>query len=174
MCAIGMDMLMRVMMLVMMMMVVVVVMLVILVMGVLMLVTMTVARAVGMDMFMRMAMPILRDNRFLAGLQIDHSGFRIAAASAMSAHQTFSRVNALLINPALSIQQILGNCSPTSMSTIRLPPNTVFMITRPGSPSPAWPISAAFAPSGCARIAAPAASISSGGTATTILPSLAR
>jgi hypothetical protein len=31
-------------------------------------------------------------------------------------------------------QQIRGNCSPTSMSTMRRPPKTVRIVTRPGSP----------------------------------------
>lgn len=112
---------------------------------------MAMPRTVGMNMLMRVVVSILRDNGLLAGLQIQHGGFRLAGTSAMSAHQTISCLNTSLIIsivPFQRDQQIRGNCSPTSMSTMRLPPNTVFITTRPGSPSPTWPINAAFSPSG--------------------------
>ncbi len=45
-------------------------------------------------------------------------------------------------------QQIRGSGSPTSMSTIRVPPNVVFSRTRPGGSSRTCPTSAAPSPSG--------------------------
>jgi len=47
---------------------------------------------------------------------------------------------------ASTLQQIRGNWSPTSMSTIRRPPNTVRMVTRPASPAWTRPMTAAHVP----------------------------
>ena len=47
-------------------------------------------------------------------------------------------------------QQIRGSGSPTSMSTIRVPPNAVLSSTSPGGSSCTRPMTAAPAPSGCA------------------------
>jgi hydrogenase maturation protein HypF len=53
-------------------------------------------------------------------------------------------------------QQIRGSGSPTSRSTIRVPPNAVFSCTIPGCSARTWPMTAACSPSGCPRIAATA------------------
>src|SRR6201999_116442 len=47
-------------------------------------------------------------------------------------------------------QQIRGSGSPTSRSTMRVPPNAVFRWTRPGGPSVTWPMTADCSPSGWA------------------------
>ena len=45
-----------------------------------------------------------------------------------------------------------GSCSPLSMSTTRVAPMRLRIVTRPGLPSLAVPMIHAWAPSGCARI----------------------
>ena len=60
-------------------------------------------------------------------------------------------------------QQMRGRGSPTSMSTIRVPPKAVSSTTIPGGSARTSPMRAAVAPSGWARRAARAASASSGG-----------
>src|ERR1700737_294900 len=70
-------------------------------------------------------------------------------------------------------QQILGSGSPTSMSTIREPPNPVRRTTVSAGSGTICPTSAASAPNGCDRIAASPASASSGATTAMNLPSLA-
>src|SRR5690349_20577826 len=72
-----------------------------------------------------------------------------------------------------SSQQIRGRGSPTSMSTIRLPPNGVRSATIPSGCSAISPITAALRPFSCVRRAATAASASSAATTATNLPSLA-
>src|SRR5215472_4345949 len=68
-------------------------------------------------------------------------------------------------------QQIRGSGSPTSRSTIRVPPNVVLSVTRPGGSAVTWPMTAACAPSGWARSAATAWSARLPSTTATRRPS---
>src|SRR5690606_3257420 len=70
-------------------------------------------------------------------------------------------------------QQMRGSGSPTSMSTIRVPPKAVRTATVADSRSVISPMTTASRPSGCSRMAASAASVSSGATTASTLPSLA-
>src|ERR1700742_1955700 len=70
-------------------------------------------------------------------------------------------------------QQILGSGSPTSMSTIRVPPNPVRSTTVSAGSATTSPTSAASAPNGCDRSASSPARASCGATTATNLPSLA-
>ena len=67
-----------------------------------------------------------------------------------------------------------GSCSPMSISTIRLPPNVVSMITRPRGSATARPITDALAPIAWRCKAASASSVASCATTQTTLPSFAR
>src|SRR6266699_6566030 len=68
-------------------------------------------------------------------------------------------------------QQILGSGSPTSRSTILVPPNAVLSWTMLGGPAVTWPITAACGPAGWARSAASAAPADAASTTATIRPS---
>jgi anti-sigma regulatory factor (Ser/Thr protein kinase) len=70
-------------------------------------------------------------------------------------------------------QQILGNCSPVSMSTIRQPPMRLRMATLPGCSSTTSPMMAASCPRGSARIAPNTASAASAAAMAMHFPSLA-
>src|SRR5438132_5994036 len=70
-------------------------------------------------------------------------------------------------------QQIRGRGSPTSMSTIRVPPNSVFSSTSVGGSSFTVPMTAAPSPRGCDRRAARAACVSAPSTTMTRRPSQA-
>ena len=73
----------------------------------------------------------------------------------------------------LSGQQMRGRGSPTSRSTILVPPNPVLSWTMPGGSAVTWPMMAAWSPSGCARRAASARSASPASTTATRRPSQA-
>src|SRR5262249_37582022 len=70
-------------------------------------------------------------------------------------------------------QQIRGSGSPTSRSTILVPPNAVLSRTMPGGSAVTWPMTAACSPSGCARSAARARLACWPSTIATSLPSQA-
>ena len=80
-----------------------------------------------------------------------------------------TRIRSLVVASAATAQQMRGSGSPTSMSTIRVPPKLVSSTTMASGSATISPIRAASAPSGCARSAASAASASSGATTATHL-----
>src|SRR5579863_87913 len=70
-------------------------------------------------------------------------------------------------------QQILGSCSPASMSTMRVDPKAVFMVTIPALLLPTVPTIRLSLPRGSRRIAARISSAAWGATIASSLPSLA-
>ncbi len=96
--------------------------------------------------------------RFDAGQLADLEAVRARSACPGAASAICSITASAIDNSCMPAQQIRGSGSPTSRSTIRVPPNAVLSSTSPGGSSAIRPMIAAPAPSGCARSAASAAS----------------